>query len=177
MQNYINQLIEDIRSASWNTRPPHEIWEDADPEYEVELEDMSYVEKYVYGEKKSVSEITGIDATELPPPEQLTEEQRAVLADELEKLLVNYSFVLDFPEAFPAHFRYPFIRDFWSESHVALSFGTNHIEFCDFDEDNCPFPDYCNTCKEIAEQMKHDAKYNNPDNNFDIDVNDLLSPY
>ncbi len=177
MQKYINQLLEDIRAASWNTRPPHEVWDDADPDYDVELEDISYVEKYMYGKKEPISEITGIDVMVLPPPEQLTDDQQSLLAEELEKLLLNYSFVLDFPEAFPLHMRYSFIWDFWSESHVALSFGTNHIEFCDYEEDQCPFPGYCNTCKEIAEQMKHDERHNNTDNNFDIDVNDLLSPY
>ncbi len=34
---------------------------------------------------------------------------------------------------------------------------------------------YINTCKEIAEQMKFDERHNNTDDNFDIDVNDLLN--
>lgn len=158
MQNYINQLIKDLRKASWNVRPPRDIWDHADPDYEVELEDLSFVEKFVYGEEEPVSQITGIDAMLLPPPEKLTDDQKALLSVELEKLLLNHHFVLEFPERFPFHLRYPFIREFWNDQHVALSFGNNHIEFCDYEEEDCPFPGYCNTCKEIDQQMKHDEE-------------------
>lgn len=174
MQEYINQLIGDIRAAGWNMRPPNEIWGNADPEDEVELEDMSYVEKYMYGEEELISEITGIDAIMFPPPEKLTDAQKTLLSVELEKLLLNYSFVLDFPEAYPSHLRYPFIRNFWSESHVPLTFGTNHIEFCDYEEGQCPFAGYCDICKEMEEQMKQDEK-NNKNSSFDFDIDDLLN--
>jgi len=69
MQQYLEQLIQDLRRATWKLSPPHEIWleSDADPDNEPELEDLSYVEKYVYGEEIPVSEITGIDTEYLPP--------------------------------------------------------------------------------------------------------------
>jgi len=41
---------------------------------------------------------------------------------------------------------------------VPLSFGDNHIEFCDMNEDECPFPGYCNTCRDVAAQMKFDEE-------------------
>ncbi len=46
MQRYIEQLISDIRSATHNSQPPNEIWMEsgANPDNELELEDMSYVE-------------------------------------------------------------------------------------------------------------------------------------
>lgn len=158
MQNYVNELIQDIRKASWNIRPPRDIWEGVDPDYEVELEDLSFAEKYYYGEIEPISLITGIDAILLPSPEKLSDDQMAQLSEELEKLLRNYSFVLEFPDKFPLDLRYPIIREFWNEDHVALSFGVNNIEFCDFNEEECPFPGYCNTCKEIEEQMKADEE-------------------
>lgn len=173
MQRYIEQLIEDIHKASWNTRAPHEIWElsEADPDDEIDTEDLSYVEQCIYGEEIPISEITGIEAITLPPPEKLNDEQQTLLVVELEKLLLNYHFHLDFPTNYPLHLRYPFIRDLWSESHVPLSIGENHIEFCSYEEESCPFPGYCKTCEEVAFEMENGAKC--PENNI-FDPDELL---
>lgn len=58
MKRYIEQLIEDINQATWRIKPPHEIWEksEVDPYDEVELEDISHVEQYIYGEEKTNSQ-------------------------------------------------------------------------------------------------------------------------
>ena len=127
MQNYIKQLIEDIHNASLNLNPPHKFREvsNADPDDELEFDDISYVEQYIEGEKQSIAEITGIDPEQLPPKEKLTKKQQALLACELEKLLQFFHFALDFPEKFPAHQRYTFIRDFWNEEHVTLIYSNN----------------------------------------------------
>ena len=175
MQRYIEQLIDDIREATWNLRPPHELWKEskADPDNELELEDMSFAEQYLYGETQPIAQITGIATEQLPHPERLNIEQRALLAAELEKLLQYFHFRLDFPEKFPAHLRYPFIRNFWNEEHVPLSFGESHIEFCDYDPENCPFPDYCSICSEVEDQMKYDEKHVWI-TDFDFKAGDLL---
>ncbi len=176
MNNYISQLIQDIHKASWNVTPPHELWLDtqADPDNEVELDDMVFAEKYLYGKEIPVEEITGILREQLPAPDLLNEEQRTLLATELEKLLDIFHFVLDFPDSFPMHLRYSFIRDFWAESHVPLSFGDNHIEFCEMDEEDCPFPGYCDTCKLVEEQMKADEALGAITDDYDFDIQDLL---
>lgn len=158
MEKYINQLVDLIREATNKIKPPHEIWDNADPDYDVELEDLSHVEKFIYGEELPISQITGIDVAMLPPPDKLTYEQQAMLASELEGLLINKHFFLDFPQTFPADRRYPFIRKFWSENHVELSFGENHIEFCSYEKDCCPFPCYCTTCDEVEEQFRLDEE-------------------
>jgi hypothetical protein len=103
MDEYIQQLIGDIHNATWNTRPPHEIWVDseADPDDEIELEDISYVEEFVYGKEEKISGITGIESYRLPPPEKLTDGQKALLATELEKLLHIFHFCPDFPANYP----------------------------------------------------------------------------
>ena len=175
MKRYIEQLIEDIHRATWNLKPPRDLWDHADLNSELEIEDMSFVEKYIYGDKEPVSGITGIDCNQLPPTEKLTVEQRALLAGKLEELLEYFHFHLDFPDTYPAHLRYPFIKNFWAEEHVLMSFGENHIKFCDDDEENCPFPGYCNTCKEVAEQFRHDEeiekRYRESDgNDEDIEI-------
>lgn len=181
MKRYIEQLIEDIHQATWKIKPPHKIWEksEADPYDELELEDISYVEQYVYGEEKPISEITGIEDENLPHFDLLSVEQQSLLAKELENLLQCFHFHLDFPENFPEHLRYPFIKDFWSENHVPLSFGENHIEFCEHNEEFCPFPGYCKTCEEIEAQMKFDEEQHekNTKNADDSDNDDGFVPF
>lgn len=177
MERYIQQLIEDLHQATYNVRPPHSLWADseADPQDELELEDMSHVEKYLYGKKEPIGSITGIDANLLPPAEKLTTNQQALLAAELENLLDFFHFQLEFPSDFPAHLRYPFIKNFWNESHVPMSFGTTHIEFCDYEKENCPFPGYCNTCDEVEAQIKYDEETaGNSGKESDLDFDDIL---
>jgi hypothetical protein len=175
MQHYLDHLIDDLRRATLTLRPPNDIWSEseADPDNELELEDMSYIEKYVYGEEIPVAQITGIDAACLPPPEMLTEEQKALLSGELEKMLEVFHFIMDFPRNYPMHSRYSFIRNFWNEKHVLMSFGESHIEFCDYDLNECPFPGYCDICDEVARQMKYD---NTPKNHDDspVDIPDWV---
>ncbi len=176
METYLTQLIDDIRRATWNLNPPHPLWAEskADPDDELELEDMSFIEQYVEGEELPIAEITGLAQEQLPPPERLNEQQQALLAGELENLLDVFHFKLDFPESFPANLRYPFIRNFWAESHVPMSFGNTHIGFCDYEEKDCPFPGYCSTCKEIEAEMKFDEETGSPAEDWDFDVDDLL---
>ncbi len=170
MQRYIEQLISDLCQARSKMIPPHKIWmeSESDPDDELELEDMSHVEKFIYGEKNPISEITGI-ATELfPPEEKLDQGQQALLASEMEELLIFFHFYLDFPKNYPPHLRYAFIRKLWDEEHVALSFGENHIEFCDYNQEQCPFPGFCNICEEI-----NNDKINDPEQgNFSFETDD-----
>lgn len=161
MEQYLAQLIEDIHKAISNIRPPYKIGElsEANPDDELESEDMSYAEKFPHRTKKSISKITGIDFKRLPPVQNLISGQQALLTTELEKLLQMFHFRLNFPENYPANLRYPFILKFWKEKHVPLSFGDNHIELCDMNEDECPFLGYCTICEEVATQMKFDDKH------------------
>ncbi len=170
MDRYITELLKEIRKATFNIRPPRELWETADVDDEGEVEDMAYAEEYIYGEKEPVSSVTGIDAESLPPPQKLTKKQKELLATELENLLQYFHFHLDFPEGYPAYLRYPFIKNFWKEKHVALSFGESHIELCDYDEGNCPFPGYCTTCAEF----KAEEETGYPAGDWDFDVDELL---
>lgn len=160
MQQYLEQLIDDIHKATWNIKPPHAIWgeSEADPLNELELDDISYVEEFIYGTPLPIAHITGIESNLLPPPEKLSSEQQGVIAVELEKLLQIHNFYLDFPSGYPDYLKYPFILTFWNESHVPLTFGENHIELCDYDETNCPFEGYCISCAEVSAQMKFDEE-------------------
>lgn len=58
---------------------------------------MAYVEQYIFGETKKITEITGIDKILLPPAEKLRIKRQSLLAQEMEKLLQHFNFYLDFP--------------------------------------------------------------------------------
>lgn len=153
MQNYIKQLIEDIHSAKLVSSIPLSIWDTVDFDNELEIEDISYVEKYYYGEEKYISEITGIDSMLLPPSEMLDDSQRILLVKELEGLLNSRNFEIEFPVSYPIPLRYELLRGLWDEKHVEVSYGTNHIDFCNWDFDTCPFKEYCRICKDVEEDM------------------------
>lgn len=159
MQRYIGQLIEDLHEIIKKMNLSGNTEEETVHNEETFLKHIENVENYLHGESKSVASITGIAAELLPPPERLSKEQQAELAVELEKFLVPFHFSLDFPRSYPDHLRYSFIKNFWKEKYVPLSFGQNHIEFCTYDKGNCPFPGYCNTCDEF------EIEDENPDNN------------
>jgi len=160
MERYIEQLIEDIQKAAFNFRPPYVIWSQfkVNSANDLELEDVATIEKQVNDKKKPLSTITGFDFGLLPPSGKLNSPQMARLAAELEKLLQIFHFALDFPENYPADLRYPFILMIWDKKFVPMPFGDFHIGFCDMKEDECPFPGYCTTCKDIVVQMKPDEE-------------------
>lgn len=177
MQKYIQQLLIDIQQACLDVGPIHTLWEasEADPDNELELEDMSFVEQYIYGNPEPIGEITSIPPETLPPTEKLTESQRETLAIALTQLLDHCHFQLEFPDSYPMELRYAFIRNFWNTEQVLLSYGNNHIEFCDYDSENCPFPGYCTSCAEVEAQMIADQIHEgNVPEDWDFYANDLL---
>ena len=172
MQNYIEQLIGDIRNARTIVRPPLDnIWDSADMTDEGEKEDLAFVEEFIYGVPEKISDITGIRLEMLPQPEMLQPFESALLAVELELLLKHFNFYPDFPEDFPIELHYPFLRKIWDDEHVPVSFGESHIEFCSSDIENCPFPGYCKICEELDKEMREGPKAG-PE--FDFDPRDLL---
>lgn len=146
MEHYLEQLIEDLHQIIRNLNQP--LCEDTESKDKIEMLDFSQIEKYERNELTPVSQITGIEQAQLPPAEMLNEAQQALLATELEELLDCFHLKLDFPRNYPAHLRYSFIRKFWSEEQVSVTFGTIHYEFCNYEQENCPFPGYCTTCSE-----------------------------
>ena len=168
MEKYIKQLINDFKAVSWNLKEPSNLWDsaDLDNENENEVEDLSYIEEFVYGEEKKISEITGIETIQLPPVEKLSEEQASLLAWEMYKLLNFFHFYPLFPAILPGKIRYRVLREKWESKQVPVSFGRVHLEFCDYDEKNCPFPGYCTTCKKIRKEVENSPK---ADDHFPIE--------
>ena len=156
MQRYIDQLIEDIKEMYEKMEVVPDTEDETVTDDESFFRHIENVENYLHGKPIPIKKITGIIPEQLPPPEKLSKEQMARLADELEHFLGKFHFYLVFPSNYPMNLRYPFIRDFWSEEHVWLQGGQNHIEFCSYIEEECPFPGYCTICEEIRNDSPPD---------------------
>lgn len=149
MQHYIEQLIEDLHDIIQEINPLRKTREEPILEEDSFIRHIEDVENYLHGKQLPISEITGIIPEQLPPAEKLNKQQQTQLSVELEKFLAHFHFSLDFPFNYPHYLRYTFIKNFWTEEHSLMQQGTSHIEFCDYDKENCPFEDYCNTCNEF----------------------------
>jgi hypothetical protein len=115
----------------------------------------------LFGNPKKLEEITGMPKDALPPEEQLNNKEKAQLSKSLEKLLETFHFIADFPEKVPSEERYKHLRSVWNSQQVYLGMGENHIEFCEYDNNTCPFPKYCDLCNEIKEQERLYNKIHN----------------
>ena len=138
---YVKQLQEDIRRAAQKTLVENGNIEDDLTSFEKQMEE---VESFVYGDMVPLSQIVGIATVQLPPPEKLSEVQQQTLYEDMEKLLNAFNFYPDFPENLPGHLKYQVMRARWDNEHVHMSVGQSHLEFCDYEPGNCPFPsEYC----------------------------------
>jgi hypothetical protein len=148
MSPHLKNLLTLIRQARQRPWPGRQLYGLPEPDMDEisEPENRSYSDRLLHGRRIPVSRITGIDFKLLPEPEKLNDQQKALLANELETLLLFYHFRLDFPAKFPMTERYPFIFELWKEKHIPVPAGENHIGFCDFDLKSCPFPQYCSIC-------------------------------
>lgn len=125
--------------------------------------------EYESTEPKPMQEWFGIEKISFPPTEQLSKDELKLMVDEILKLWNAFNFDAVLPEGVPDKLAYKALVNNFDQPVVWVSEGTCGIEFCDYDEDNCPFPGYCNLCKEFSEEDKTDDK-----NDFDINPEDIL---
>lgn len=176
MEEYIKQLIEQLHDSIKKVPLPSERSQDFDLEDEGELEDFQYVEQYIYGKEEPLSKIFGIERDFLPDESKLNDAQVKLLAYEIEKLWKVYHFYPVLPDNLPPRLRYRTLRDHWDKEQVFVGVGEIHIEFCDYEEAFCPFPGYCNICKEIEAQMEYDKRYEPDENDYTMrfELNNLI---
>ena len=148
MKKYITQLIEDMHKAAENlpVKPYLEIYEDE--------ECLRGCMEYESTEPKPMQEWFGIDKANFPPAEKLSKDELKLMVKEIIQLWNAYNFDAVLPEGVPDELAYKALVNNFDQPVVWVSEGTCGIEFCEYDEDNCPFPGYCNLCKEFSEKTK-----------------------
>lgn len=161
MKRYIEQLIKDLKKARNYDDPPEMMEDFLIGQVEKAEDQIADVEEYLNGSRQPLSQILGIEKDKLPSPEYLSDEQATLLAHEMEKLWKHFRFYPSYPvDDLPGEVRYRLLRDSWDIDQVCLSTGAIGVEFCDYDDENCPIPEYCNACEQWKEEYDevHDSQ-------------------
>jgi hypothetical protein len=149
LDNYIVQLVENMRDSAQNLPDPNEVSEFDEESLPEELKMFAYAERFLHGKAKRISVITDIDSATFPSPNKLTDSHIFFLCDEMIRLLNAYCFYADFPKGLPAEIRYKLLRSKWDEKVVYTGEGMTCFEFCDYEPSRCPYPvDFCH-CKDL----------------------------
>ena len=162
MKKYITQLIEDMHRAAENLP--------AKPYYDIpqEAEGIEYVIEWENAIAKPMQEWFGIDKANFPPAEKLSKDELKLMVEKIIELWNAYNFAPVLPYDVPDELVYKALVSKFDEPVEWLSEGCCYIEFCDYDEDNCPFPSYCNLCKKFSMENKTEDNVNNDINNEDL---------
>jgi hypothetical protein len=170
IQKYIDQLVEDLQKAA-DMAGNHDPLQNQNSSVGHDLQDhFAQVEEYLHGPMYKLSKIVGIETAMLPADDLLSDEQTALLASEMESLLKAYNFYPDFPQdtgmIVPPRLRYRAMRSHWESKQTIMSFGESHLEFCSYDEKDCPFPGYCNSCSSFGDHHSPDTDSKSEDLEF-----------
>lgn len=147
MQEYLNQLIADMRHAAQNLPPK--------PEYYIppEAEGIEHIIEWENSVDKPMHEWTGITKDVFPPPEKLSEQELVMMVDEILKLWKAYNFIADLPENLPVEIAYKALVDYFDKPVAWISEGNLHIEFCEYEPENCPWPEEFCWCKVLHDEL------------------------
>jgi len=139
MQNYIDQLLEDIAVASSNLELPF-------AEEQLELHDwISDEEEDRSAPVRNLQEWTGIFQEMLPPAEMLSDDQLDSLLLALKKMLdvYNWSFVLQ--TEVPGRIQYAAIRDHFDQEATIKRWHPGFFSLCrpGTEHGKCALGEYC----------------------------------
>ncbi len=155
MDHYLEQLIDDLkRSAAQATAFRGDV--------EVNIPEETTIEAFGdpgLGVERRLSDIVGISRASLPAPGKLRTGQINRLLREMVDLLHAWNFHPEFPDHLPNEIRYDALRGIWDSRQPLMNDGIVHLEFCNYDPDDCPFPGYCDEC----DMMNSDIEADNTD--------------
>lgn len=151
MQTYITQLIEHLQEAKVRKPAPRYL---ELPEEMQGLEDLIDLEISMEEDGPTMEALFGIPKYYFPPIERLTNDQMEQLVAAILDLWWEFHYEADLPKNIPARYAYPVLVACWKKAYplVRASNGTWHIEFCNYEPNECPFPEeYCH-CKRYLEE-------------------------
>lgn len=146
MQNYINQLVEDLEEAAKN--PPAPSYFETPPHLEG-MEDVSELAQTPY---KTIEELTGIKQEEFPEIIALSGDQWGQVNKAIFKVFDSLKLLLvDKPEDIPPEILYEVLTTNWKTYVQYLPSSGMDLELCTGDPWDCPYGEYC-TCGEVWEE-------------------------
>ena len=148
LNRYIDQLIEEIRACARNLP---QISKSKVPVEGKEIEYLREWENVIY---KPMMEWFNIEKDAFPEESLLSDEQINRLFPEFINLWKTFNFSPDLPAGLPERISYKVMREQLDKEVAWVSRGIIHIEFCNYDPKNCPFPqEYC-MCKDFENRDK-----------------------
>ncbi len=149
MDRYLEQLLEDMRSAAELHR--RHTLERALFASETDDQAARYaqIDAYVGGVSEgSLYEVLGFIPEQFPPADQLTRRQAEGLAEGMLSLLETYRTLVDAPEGVPPYLLYPqLLRLLHGAYFDPGPGGYLHLECCEYDPSHCPWPEHYCRCR------------------------------
>ena len=160
MDRYIKQLVDDINQViSQLPEPPSPLWDAVDVNNDCEIEDMSYIESTFYSERFILSNILQIESDSFPPGDKLNDNQIQLLIEALIALLEYHHYEAAFPDTISERTKYKLLLKVLKTNQPKVSFGIIGLEFCHYNEENCPVPGECNQCRNFQLEMENTPKF------------------
>lgn len=155
MENYINQLLEDIENAHASDR---KVLPDNDPTPD-SLEAMfDEMERFISEDpSETLSHHLGLKGVQFPDDKQLTEQQCAAIFEALTNAYQSYGVALEIPKGIPVRKRYQAVVAALDKAVYVSKHGMFHIDYCHYDFDGyCPFgEDKCPCFVNLENDAKH----------------------
>lgn len=143
---YLTQLLDDLRGRHGIFPEKPNIRAFApDPDFPEEMEGSMI---YLYGPQYAMSDLFEISTEAFPPAEMLSPEQAETLVQAILELWASVNLFADLPDGLPLSLAYPQLVRLWGSEPVSVvREGMVHLEFCEYETENCPWPEaYCR-CK------------------------------
>jgi len=156
MERYVEQLIEELRSAH-KTKGVSEY-------SEFEGDDEPIV---------TMVQLTGIAPTAFPPVEKLSESQLQKLSEELIALIESYNYIINLPKRLPPGIAYQMLLSRWNANIPYVRHGLSALGwmFCDDDPETCGMNEWCDWlfCEiDPATVPIYDGIYDDDGNKIDV---------
>jgi len=160
MDEYVRQLIDILRLAIDQAPEVKDEPVNSDESF---IEHIEEVERILGEPSKKLSEILDVSPSLFPHQDKLNEQQMAELAKEMINLMQAYNFYPNIPEEVPTEMLYAALLKNWEAEVVFSANSPGIMELCDYDDDNCPFPGYCDVCKNVENDLEEMSEDMLPD--------------
>ncbi len=153
MKKYLAVLLSDLAEAKNNRpdfRPRGEdefIPFEMDSFFDDTIQEKDQPDEKPRGEtlkKGNIREIMGLNREQFPPADYWTDEEAAQLVVALNDLLSHYHLAADYPTNLPPLMAYSTLVGALEMYAPIMPFGEWHLEFCNYNSEECPFGEtYC----------------------------------
>lgn len=157
MQTYITQLLADLKAAQDNKPAKLDyklLYPDHPANDPIYGGVMDYMIEWENAPEWTFDKLFGISGEAFPPVEKLSQEQTTLLVDGILELWASFNITTHIPhDDTPIEIIYKVLVNYWKTETVQyISEGWLTIEFCEYDENNCPWSyEFC-TCKDFTDE-------------------------